>query len=142
MSVHGVGNLDPSIHSNLLREFNKENVYEKFDILCTLGNGSMGAVQRVRVKPSKLGGSAFQPKKRGFKKFFGAKQSNSDLIEKSGEHIYALKSIILDRVSPLFLEELRNEIRILRSLDHPNIGKVFDYDAGLDSPLVRLPLLC
>ena len=45
--------------------------------------------------------------------------------------VYALKSIILDRVTdPTFRKELMNEIAILRTVDHPNIVKameVYDY---------------
>jgi serine/threonine protein kinase len=40
--------------------------------------------------------------------------------------VYALKSIQLDRISPLFLKELENEIDILRTLDHPNIVKAHE----------------
>jgi hypothetical protein len=45
--------------------------------------------------------------------------------------VYALKSIILDRVmDSTFRKELLNEIQVLRSIDHPNIVKAietFDY---------------
>jgi calcium-dependent protein kinase len=42
-------------------------------------------------------------------------------------HVYALKSIILDRVKdPTFVQELKNEIEVLRSLDHPNIVKLYE----------------
>lgn len=37
----------------------------------------------------------------------------------SQDHVYALKSIILDRMSETFVVELRNEINVLRILDHP-----------------------
>lgn len=38
------------------------------------------------------------------------------------EQVYAMKSIHLSRVAdPVFVEELQNEIQILRSLDHPHI---------------------
>jgi calcium-dependent protein kinase len=43
-----------------------------------------------------------------------------------GRHEYALKSIIVDRVSDIFLEELRNDISILRTLDHPNIVRLHE----------------
>lgn len=39
---------------------------------------------------------------------------------------YALKSIILDRVSVSFVEELKNEINILKQMDHPNIVKLHE----------------
>eukprot|EP00536_Pseudo-nitzschia_multiseries_P005177 jgi/Psemu1/238292/estExt_Genewise1.C_940024 len=39
---------------------------------------------------------------------------------------YALKSIQLDRVSTIFIEELENEIQILKTMDHPNIVKLHE----------------
>ena len=48
---------------------------------------------------------------------------------------YALKSLVIDRVSdPTFIQELQNEIDILRKLDHPNICKAletYDYEQRL-----------
>lgn len=47
------------------------------------------------------------------------------------ESYYALKTILLDRCSSADLkEELKNEVEILKSLDHPNIVRAletFDY---------------
>lgn len=41
--------------------------------------------------------------------------------------VYALKSIVMDRVSdPIFIQELQNEIKILQTLDHPNICKAIE----------------
>lgn len=46
--------------------------------------------------------------------------------------VYGMKSIHLSRVTdPAFVEELRNEVRILKTLDHPHIVRP-----------VRFPLLC
>lgn len=44
---------------------------------------------------------------------------------KTGE-IYAMKSINLARINKAQLKELRNEIRILRQLDHPNIVRLYE----------------
>lgn len=47
--------------------------------------------------------------------------------EQSGDLVYAMKSIHLSRVtSDVFLEELKNEISILKSLDHPHIVKAIE----------------
>jgi serine/threonine protein kinase len=61
-------------------------------------------------------------------KVFGKQTSNiSDTSERRKvENVYALKSIQLDRVKPLFVEELKNEIAILKSTDHPNIVKAHE----------------
>ena len=43
------------------------------------------------------------------------------------EVLYALKTIHLNRISdPNFIQELRNEIDILKSLDHPNIVRAIE----------------
>ena len=43
------------------------------------------------------------------------------------DHIFAMKSILLDQVyKPEIVEELRNEIAILRNLDHPNIVRALE----------------
>jgi len=42
------------------------------------------------------------------------------------EQEYAIKTVILSRVSDTFIKELRNEIDVLRSLHHPNIVKAYE----------------
>lgn len=88
--------------------------------------GTQGYVSKVRVKSDKVGGSAFHPKINGplpwIRGMFRKKPTNP-LEGNATSPIYALKMIQLDRVSPLFLEELKNEIAILRTMDHPNIVK-------------------
>lgn len=123
------------IHRGILRVQKDTDVYEKYEIVRVIGQGSMGHVSEVRIKDTKLGGSAFGPKKQTswFKcctsidavadppqERFAAHQRSKH------EHIYALKSIHLDRISPVFIEELKNEIAILRSMDHANIVKAFE----------------
>jgi serine/threonine protein kinase len=67
------------------------------------------------------------------KKYTGGHSGHSSMIDYDKDAkpvVYALKSIILDRVSDLvFKKELLNEIDILRTLDHPNIVKAVEtYD--------------
>lgn len=72
----------------------------------------------MKIKEGKIGGSAFGKKKKGL---FGfgllgrnkdSSSTNTALSERSdGDHVYALKSILLDRVSPVFIQELLNEGR-------------------------------
>jgi hypothetical protein len=71
----------------------------------------MGFVAKAKIRDKAVGGSAFK------KKGLIVKRSSGSLSERrETEVLYALKSIILDRVSPMFLDELRNEIDILRSM--------------------------
>jgi serine/threonine protein kinase len=126
------------IHRGILRVQKDADVFEKYEVVEEIGQGSMGHVSKVRIKETQLGGSAFGPKKRrgGFF-FFGCScTANDDVMtnvprfsasqRSKHEHFYALKSIQLDRISPVFIDELKNEIAILRSMDHMNIVKAFE----------------
>lgn len=61
-----------------------------------------------------------------------------ELVKKKGsDRQYALKSIITELVSEEFLQELRNEVEVLRDLDHPNIVKLYEtYEDGRNLYLV------
>lgn len=82
----------------------------------------MGFVAKARIRDKAVGGSAFK------KKGVLVKRSTGSLSERrETEVLYALKSIILDRVSPMFLEELRNEIDILRGMVRIDIDAFAGY---------------
>jgi serine/threonine protein kinase len=121
---------EASLHTNVFRE-SKENVFKKYKTVQMIGQGSMGVVSKVKIRPEQVGGSAFHPKDKGFLGLGVLKKKPSHRAslpssEHGQEHLYALKSIMLDRVSPAFVEELKNEINILRSMDHPNIVKAHE----------------
>lgn len=121
-----LSNKENSVHANLMRE-SKVDVFSKYEILEILGQGSMGYVCKVKVKDDKVGGSAFNAKINGpfprIRGFFRKKPSVSNSLIGVETPMYALKMIQLDRVNAVFLEELKNEIGIMRTLDHPNIVK-------------------
>lgn len=119
-----------SLHENILRE-SKEDVFDKYEVTEVIGEGSMGSVAKARIREDKIGGSAFRMKDRGILGlgFFPRKKKTGFQLKEASsgaDHEYALKSIILDRVSPVFIMELLNEIDILRGLDHPNIVKLHE----------------
>jgi serine/threonine protein kinase len=64
---------------------------------------------------------------KAFSKRVKTGQLASEDVANAQRHVYALKSIILDRVKDAaYVDELKNEISILRSLDHPNIVKLHE----------------
>ena len=49
-----------------------------------------------------------------------------EAVRVDSNETYAIKSINLTRVDPAQLNELRNEVQILRTLDHPNIVQLYN----------------
>ena len=76
------------------------NVYDIYEKICPLGKGAYGSVYKV-----------------------SRKNSGTRLI------IRALKEISKEsmNVNPENEEEIRNEIEILKNIDHPNIMKIFEF---------------
>jgi serine/threonine protein kinase len=99
-----------SIHAGLLRLRNID-VYKKYETIEVLGQGSMGYVSKVRVKSGEEGGSAFKPASRK-----NIKNAPTLSERRSIKVDYALKQIQLDKVSIMFIEELHNEIDILKGM--------------------------
>jgi len=122
-----------SLHGNLLLTSNL-SVLLKYKVVSEIGEGSMGTVSKVRLRnrrvaPSPSGNSSsssFQ----GLKIF-----RTATLKQVVKPHFYALKQIKLTDQATVFMEEIKNEISILRTLDHPNIVRIFEiynYDRNLD----------
>ena len=94
-----------------------------------LGEGSIGEVSLARRKKGTQGGSAYP--KRGFiEKTFGCCTQMTEVVASqhpsAHSETFAIKSIQLNLVQQSYLDELRNEIEVLRSLDHPNIVKAYE----------------
>ena len=153
-----------SLHSNLLLESNL-SVLLKYKVVAELGEGSMGTVSKVRLRnrritPSNGGGSGSgraspsggasvnsngsngaaaapppsPPSVGGY--FQGLKVFRTATLKQNYKtHFYAMKQIKMNQLSDVFKEEIKNEIAILRSLDHPNIVRIFEiyhYDQNVD----------
>jgi serine/threonine protein kinase len=96
----------------------------------------MGAISKANIREEKIGGSAYTTEEDVTCGCFGfcvsspkSKASNvPDSRRRESEVFYALKTIMINRISPEFIEELRNEIDILQHMDHPNIVKVSSCD--------------
>jgi serine/threonine protein kinase len=127
-----------SVHSVLIRHRN-DDVYKKYTTIEVLGQGSMGCVSKVQVKEGQEGGSAFNPvqKKKSRSKLTAAEGLSERRIVKVD---YALKQIQLDKVSFAFIEELHNEIDILKGM-----VRILNRKTGRSSWTINtidLPLFC
>lgn len=100
-----------TIHSTILQSHNLD-VYKKYVEIEVIGRGSMGHVAKVALKEGAI----------------NTRRSSSGSSRSSTNKpaYYALKSIILDRISTTFIVELKNEIDILNAMDHPNIVKLHE----------------
>lgn len=139
-----------SLTNHMIRQ-RQANVWDYYKEVRTLGEGSIGAVTLVKRRKGTEGGSAYNSDRTksnnvvsvGCRGIFGCllpKRSPKGIEEKSSSfrhsrhrypssahsEEYALKSIQLRLVEKKYLEELRNEINVLRSLDHPNIVKAYE----------------
>jgi serine/threonine protein kinase len=144
----GIGPSRHSLHDGLTHERNTD-VYRKYEEVEVLGSGSMGHVAKVRVRAEgtermRTSGSSLSGASGGSndksnnvenvttqmngdsKGDIITKKSGSSLVTEGRKVNYALKSIQLDRVSPSFLDELKNEIDILKAMDHPNIVRLHE----------------
>ena len=86
----------------------------------------VGVVSLVKRKKGTEGGSAYHSNKGILHKFFGCCVRNNNNTPPVNNDLYAIKSIQLSLLQETYLEELRNEIEVLRSLDHPNIVKAYE----------------
>eukprot|EP00559_Dactyliosolen_fragilissimus_P001311 CAMPEP_0184866690 /NCGR_PEP_ID=MMETSP0580-20130426/23314_1 /TAXON_ID=1118495 /ORGANISM="Dactyliosolen fragilissimus" /LENGTH=497 /DNA_ID=CAMNT_0027366505 /DNA_START=167 /DNA_END=1660 /DNA_ORIENTATION=- len=100
------------------------DVNRDYETIRILGEGSIGAISLVRKRESKVGGSAYNGSERN--KLLRRGQAPSIVVDKSRKTTFAMKSIILSRVTPEYIDELRNEVEVLKSLDHPNIVRAYE----------------
>lgn len=77
---------------NLVQQTNKVDPLTRYEIVKKVGVGSMGFVCSVKKKASK-----------------------------DSDQLYAMKTLRPGRMTREFIAELKNEIRAIRRLDHPNI---------------------
>lgn len=113
------------LRSGLTREQVNRDPFDFYEVTKTLGKGSMGSVKLVRKKADKIGGSARRVRDRAesWSSYLNTSATELNPSANATRDIeYAMKSIVLSHVNnQTFVDELRNEVDILRTLDHPNI---------------------
>lgn len=115
-----------SLKQNLVQDIHHHHVEEFYTIRQAIGEGSMGSISLVQKKKIKRDRSHDNANilSRIRKKQHEEPETNDKII-KNNE--YAMKSIQMGLVSSEeMIEEMRNEIDILRNLDHPNIVKAYE----------------
>jgi serine/threonine protein kinase len=133
---------------HMIRERHTD-VFNYYKDVRRLGEGSIGSVRLVRRKKGTEGGSAYDSVRNNGNSscgclidgIFGCSwltvidssrhrrnhiSESSKSANSNHSELYALKSIQLRLVQKEYLDELRNEISVLRSLDHPNIVKAYE----------------
>jgi serine/threonine protein kinase len=182
MAMMNDSNSIPShdLRGNMMREHTTKDVFDMYEIVKKLGEGSMGSVcsvkkrmvsfkvtskdgkgsstyeggssslrtlelrslriqksmEKIVIDDNKERESVEGKRKRSSTSSlhdvsFSLEESESSFKEapqqrrrsSAGVQLYAMKAIQLSRMSDEFVEELKNEIDILKSLDHPNIVK-------------------
>jgi serine/threonine protein kinase len=91
---------------NLVQQTNKVDPLTRYEIVSKLGAGSMGSVSAVRKRGS------------------------------DDHHYFAMKTLRPGRLTREFIAELKNEIRTVRRLDHPNIIKFHEVYYGKNISII------
>jgi serine/threonine protein kinase len=111
------------LQHNLLRDQTKE-LEDVYEIVEVIGEGSISRISKVKKR--EVGGTARLSvvQRRTEEKSDGdaSYQSKSEFPDV----YFALKEIDLSFVNKVYLDEMVNEIELLKSLDHPNIIKAYE----------------
>ena len=121
-----------TIHSNLVREQHVD-FDELYEIVELIGEGSISNISKIKRKESAEGGSSrpdFVHRKDIVTK--GSSNREEPTRELTNDHkshpteYFALKEIDLSFVKQEYIDELHNELEMLKSFDHPNIIKAYE----------------
>lgn len=143
-----------NLHEGLLRERNKrQDVDDIYEVLQVIGHGSLCEVYKIKRRGDRIGGSLRKrSKQKSLQRLLfvtSPNQSQQPYSESSratrlartkstpnlfsqavndNDHVYALKVVNLKNVVGGWeaIDQLKNEIELLKTLDHPYIIKAFE----------------
>jgi calcium-dependent protein kinase len=109
-----------SIGSHLVME-KKRDFLDYYDVVRQIGHGSISNIYLVRKK--KKDAEASPSTEEG-----GDESAKATEVAAAADRdrVYALKQIDLSLVEQEFEHEMRNEIQLMRVMDHPNIERIFE----------------
>jgi calcium-dependent protein kinase len=131
------------LHSNLVREQHVD-FHKIYTVVDLIGEGSISNISKIKKKQSAIGGSSrpdfvesqkhrhlkksdeTKPKSLSGKLAKTTSGTKNALTSNHQPEYYALKEIDLSFVKKEYVDELRNEVELLKSLDHPNIIKIYE----------------
>lgn len=115
--------LELSFRANLVQE-RKRDYNDVYDVVSLIGEGSISNIYKIRKKESESSRKHGRSNRTN-RMLPGTKIKLKRKKTHRGE-VYALKEIDLAFVKEGCVEELRNEIDLLKHLDHPNIIKAYE----------------
>ena len=107
--------IESSLHRNLVRE-QERDFRDVYDVVKLIGEGSISNIYKIRKKESAIGGSS--------RLSDSSISTHMSEATNPGYTIFALKEIDTSFLKEGCGEVLKNEIELLKELDHPNIIKV------------------
>ena len=96
---------EENIHTHLVRDQNRD-FNEVYDVVKIIGHGSISTISKIKKT--------------------GMDEKDMKTSKTKINTYYALKEIDMSIVEKHLIEELENEINLLKALDHPNIIKVYE----------------
>ncbi|GAX21469.1 hypothetical protein FisN_10Hh048 [Fistulifera solaris] len=123
-----------SVHENLVRERGKKVLIEDvYEVVGKIGHGALCEIYKLQKNKDKIGGSSRPELQRKKVLDFGRFLSYNDTMKLRKEEsfqlnplYFALKVINLKKVKEDKIDQLKNEIELLRTMDHMNIIKAYE----------------
>ena len=117
-----------SLHEGLVRVNRHNSLDDVYEILESIGQGGLCSIYKLRKREDRIGGSSRPQHVRSAtaRRILLARKNHRDELDCSTPLYFALKVINLALVEHDKLDQLKNEIEILKGLDHKNIIKAYE----------------
>lgn len=119
--------IEYSFHENLVRDRTgdgRQRFDELYEVLEEIGHGGISTIYKIRKRQQPVGGSVRSlTRGNSWKRLQseGFKRRDKSRQQSTRDSLFALKVINLSLVQGDKIEQLKNEVEILKMLDHKNI---------------------